>query len=266
MLKIILIIIAIWLLIWIFKLWSGANFIKKEFARCNILVFGAKGTGKDLLFNKAIKKRKKEYLSNIDYGGKFEEVELASVSLGDNSFENFIDGNIKIVNKNNNWEGKDIYFSDLGVYTPSHEDNRLNKLYKSLPIYAALQRHLYRSNFHGNSQAIIRTWKKLREQGDGYFRTRSTFKLPFLPVLITRAIYYSEYDSAEKCLLPMKMRGLSNDANRALIEQHRATHGVIKEVWFATNIKRLKYDTYYFHKKVFGMTYKDWKKQNKIKK
>jgi hypothetical protein len=125
----------------------------------------------------------------------------------------------------------------------------------------ALQRHLYNSNFHGNSQALIRTWKKFREQGDGYIRSRATFKLPFLPFLVTRAIYYSEYESAEKNVLPMRTRGLSNDFNRAMIEEHRAVYGEVKELYFVTNIKKLKYDTRYFHELVFGVSAKEWKKQ-----
>lgn len=79
--------------------------------------------------------------------------------------------------------------------------------------------------------------------------------------LVTRAIYYSEYESAEKNVLPMRTRGLSNDFNRALIEEHRAVYGEVKELYFVTNIKKLKYDTRHFHEVVFGFSAREWKKQ-----
>lgn len=259
--------VSFFALFWLLKFYFDKKFLVSQFKRNNVLVFGAKGTGKDLVFQAVINKRKKEkYLSNINYGGSYSALDLKDISLGDNTFDNFILGMVSPIKKINEWENQDIYFSDLGIYLPSHYDSMLTKNYKSLPISMALQRHLYNSNFHGNSQSIKRTWLKFRELGDGYVRVRGSKKLlGFLPYLVTECYYYSEYESAEKMLLPMATRGLKNDYNRALIEQHKATYGEIKKLYIVNKIKNIKYDTRYFHKVVFNETYKEWQKKTDLK-
>ena len=44
-----------------------------NFKKCNVIVFGKKGTGKDLIFQKVINCRKDTYYSNISYGGNYKD-------------------------------------------------------------------------------------------------------------------------------------------------------------------------------------------------
>lgn len=258
MLVVLLIIIAIILFI-ILKLYLNNRFLVRKFKDNNVIVFGAKGTGKDLLFQNVIRLRKKEkYYSNIDYGYDYETIALKDISVAPNTYDNFILSKITTLKKREEMEGKDIYISDGGIYLPSQYDTMLSKLYPSFPIYYALSRHLYNQNLHINAQALNRIWVKLREQADHYFNTRTSFKIG--PFMFTRVIYYKEYTSAEKKILPMKIRGLSNNANRALIEQHRAVYGEIKAMYTVQPIKSIKYDTRYFHKLLFGFVWVPKKK------
>ena len=61
----------------------------KEFKRSNVIVFGKKGTGKDLVFNYVINKRKETYYSNIDYGGDYKYIETKDLTTG-NTYVDFI--------------------------------------------------------------------------------------------------------------------------------------------------------------------------------
>lgn len=249
-----LIIFFIILIVVVLRLYFNNRFLVKKFNDNNVIVFGAKGTGKDLLFQNVIRLQKnKPYYSNINYGYKYNHILLKDLSVSPNTYENFILGNISLIPKNNEMEGKHVYLSDLGVILPSQMDTQLTKLFPSFPIYYALSRHLYNQNIHGNSQALNRIWIKIREQADHYFHCRTSFKIG--PFMFTRAIYYSEYKSAEQRILPMKIRGLNNNVNRALIEQHRAQFGEISSRYFVQPVKKIKYNTREYHKILFGFVY-----------
>lgn len=222
-------------------------FILKCFKKGNIIVFGNKGKGKDLVFQKVIKWRKnKSYLSNLDYGFKYEPIALKEIDIG-NTYNNFIKEDIKISNKQS-FENKDIYISDCGVYLPSQHDSTLHKEYGSFPIFYALSRHLYNNNVHTNVQNIEREWKALREIGDGFIWCRKTIKI--FGFLITFCVYYDKYQSAVNRLLPMKKPKVLE--GRSVYEQYKATNGIIKKFFIINRIKTIKYDTRAFHEKVFG--------------
>lgn len=53
-----LIFAVIALIVLVIKCIKGKRFVIRQFERCNCIVFGKKGTGKDLLFNLAINGRK----------------------------------------------------------------------------------------------------------------------------------------------------------------------------------------------------------------
>ena len=71
------------------------QFILRNFRRSNVIVFGKKGSGKDLLFQWVIHKRKKEeYYSNISYGYKFNYCSLLDVSVFPNTYETIVNDEI----------------------------------------------------------------------------------------------------------------------------------------------------------------------------
>ena len=230
------------------KYQSNKKELLKRFKGGNVLVFGAKGKGKDLLFQKVIQWKKKEkYYANMPYGYNYEKITLKELDIG-NTYHNFISENINKIDKIKEMENSDVYISDVGVYLPSQYDSVLHKTYPSFPIYYALSRQLYANNIHANSQNLERAWKALREQADTFVWCRETIKLPF--ILITRVIVYDKYQSANARLLPMK-RKLMNKEHNALYEQYKATNGLIKPMYVINFKRAIKYDTRYFAKLVF---------------
>lgn len=81
----------------------------------NVCVCGLRGRGKDLLMSNVAVRRGLDYISNIDYGGKYHEFNYTELNCGKNTYSHFIDGNV------NYYEypfpdGTDIYLSDAGIY------------------------------------------------------------------------------------------------------------------------------------------------------
>lgn len=202
-----------------------------EFKRCNVIVFGKKGSGKDLLFAHAIALRNELHYSNINYNGLTEVRPLTDLSVGDNTFEDCINGTIRKFDPTFE-ENKDFYVSDGGIYLPCQYNKQLNEFYPSMPMFYALSRHLYNMNVHVNVQALTRLWDKLREQADSYIRVLKTVdKGEYLQVSV---ITYDSYNSAERGLLP------SND------KQFTATNGEVTARKFRIYKNELEYDTRYF--------------------
>lgn len=221
--------------------------LKKRFDKGNVIVFGNKGKGKDLVFSKVIGWRNKPYYSNINYGGDYEFISLQEIDVG-NDFNNFIKESINQVEKRVEMEGKDVYISDAGIYLPSQFDTTLHKTYKGLPIYYALSRHLYANNVHTNVQNLEREWKALREMGDTYIWCRNTINI--LGVLVTECYIYEKYETACARMLPLDVNILDKDDNLSK-KQFDATNGTIEKIYIFNPIKSLKYDTRAFAKKVF---------------
>lgn len=145
----------------------------KEFRRCNVMVFGKKGSGKDVIFAHVIALRGEKHYSNIPYDDNTEVIELYEINAGDNTFEDCINGEIEKFDPRFD-EGCDIYVSDAGIYFPNTLNEKLDKLYPSMPVFMALSRHLYHNNVHTNCQALGRPWKKIREQADSYIQVLRT--------------------------------------------------------------------------------------------
>lgn len=215
-----------------------------HFRHCNVLVGGKKGSGKDLLFQYVINKRKRAYYGNILYGGKGKKIQLTDVSCAPNDYEHIV--NNKIVKQPHHFKEKcDIYISDIGVFLPSYMDSKLYNKFPSMPVFYALSRHLYNNNVHCNCQNIERGWKALREQADFYIIVKRTYKLPFL--LITKIYTYDKYESARQNLLPIKTR-LINKYSKAEADVFRATNGDIRCGYIFQWKKTIKYDTRAFEK------------------
>ena len=139
---IIFVVLGIGLLIALFWLIKQALFthnVIRNFKKCNVVVAGKKGTGKDLVFNKLINKRHDFYYSNIKYGGKCKLISLKQVSVYPNTYDDFINEKVTKIPRTFR-EKKDIYISDGGIFLPSYKDSVLYKTYPSMPIFYALSR------------------------------------------------------------------------------------------------------------------------------
>ncbi len=243
-------ILLIVLLVFLVKSFLIKREIVQDFARNNVIVFGKKGCGKDLLFSEVIRKRKAPYVSNCDYGGPgYMPFKPSQISLAPNDFRSFIDDKITTIKKDDSLEGVDFYLSDGGIYFPSQYDGVLDKKYPSLPIFYALSRHLYASNFHINTQALGRIWLKIREQADTYIKACRVIKLPFF--LIVKVRIYDKYESALNDVRPLKVAKLNKYA-KSEANMFKASQGYIKEGYIIIRKKTISYDTRLFHRKVFG--------------
>lgn len=248
-LKIILILLLLVVIAVVWRLEKNAKFIAGRFEQGNVIVFGQKGKGKDLIFQKIIRLRKKKYFSNVNYGYDWNYISLGELRLGNNTYESFIEGAVEVVEKNEQLEGADIYISDAGIYLPSQYHYLLDKKYKSLPIFYALSRHLYNNNVHVNTQALNRVWDKLREQADSYFKALRTFR--FCGLLFTKVRYFETYETASENRAPMRRRML-NKYSKALSDEYQAYNGLVFDIWIVQRISKVKYDTRHFHEVVFG--------------
>lgn len=228
------------LLIALISHWLFTSNILNNFKHCNVIVAGKKGTGKDLLFQWVINKRKREsYYANISYGNKYQNIKLLEVSTAPNDYKAIVTDKIQ-PQPHRIREKNDIYISDIGVFLPSYMDSTLYKLFPSMPIYYALSRHLANNNVHCNTQNIERGWKALREQADFYCITKKTIRI--FGFLITKVITYDKYESARQGLLPIKHR-LMNKYSKAEVDVYRATNGDIRQGHIIQRIKTLKYNT-----------------------
>lgn len=238
---------AICLLVSIFLVanWSVNLNTLWYFKHTNVIVAGPKGSGKDLLFNWVINKRKDYYYSNIPYGGKHKVIKLQQVSCYPNTYDNIVNDRIE-KQPHMFKEGKDIYISDIGIYLPSYMDSKLYVKFPSMPIFYALSRQLYNNNVHCNTQNIERGWKALREQADFYIIVKRTYKI-FGLIFITKYYSYERYESARQKLLPLKPR-LLNKYSKAEADLFKAQNGEIKKGYIIQLKHNLKYDTRYLEK------------------
>lgn len=221
------------------------------FKESSCIVYGAKGKGKDLIFQKVIyMKRNKPYYSNVYYGYKYYKEPIINLSVAPNTFKKFINDKIELINKQDKYEGVDYYISDAGVYLPAQYNGELNKRYQSLPIYYALSRHLYNSNIHMNTQFLGRAWNMLREQADKFIKANGKIKIG--KWIFVKIMFYDRYESAMANILPMKKPPLFNKYYKAQYEQYTSTYGEIKKGLFLIRIKDIRYDTRVFHKLLFG--------------
>lgn len=228
-------------------LWN-THVIVNQFKSCNVIVCGKKGTGKDLLFQLIIYKRRREkYHANIDYGYNYQHCSIGDLNLNPNTYRDFISEDIKKIKKLHD-DKEDCYISDGGVYLPSQYDSLLHKLYPSFPIYYALSRHTYLQNIHVNTQNLGRIWLAIREQADYYIVCKKVTKI--FGLFIIHYITYDKYESAKMNLLPMGNR-LFNKFSKAEQDQFKATNGEIKKRYSFILKKHIKYDTRAFANLIF---------------
>lgn len=244
-----LLILAVIIIITKIKSYLFLRYCLKQFDRCNCFVFGKQRYGKDLFFQLVIKKRKLQYYANLDYGYKFlNSISVSDLSVSPNTFENLISGDILPIEKKF-VESADFYLSDVGNILPSQYDYLLHKKYPSFPIFYALSKQLYDAHVHGNSQALSRPWKVLREQADFYFECLGTTR--GIGCLKIRVRTYEKYETAKLGLLPFKLPLRSGKEGKVAKAQFDSTHGIIKEGIVKIKIKDIKYDSRAFHELFF---------------
>ena len=247
----ILVLLGIFALIWARRFVDGRNLLVDTFNNGNVIVFGIKGKGKDLIFNKVINARGVNCYSNIQFNKEYCTIKsIKEFSVEPNTYIDLLEDNVKIIPKTLK-EDTDFYISDGGIFLPSQYSNNLCKQYPSLPIFYALSRHLTNSNIHINSQYLGRVWDKLREHADRYIKAEGTKNI--FGFLITKFTYYEKYDSAMSQVSPYKPTGLfKSNESRAEEEKHLATYGTIKTGYIIQHKSRAVYDSRYFHLKIYG--------------
>lgn len=217
----------------------------------NVSVCGLRGTGKDLLIGNVICRRKKPYISNLDYTGDdlFHPLNMSDFDIK-NGYKELITGNIKKYVAPIKYA--DIYISDAGIYLPSQYCNKLNNEYQGLVTYQAMSRQLAHSNVHFNAQNLNRVWDKVREQSDIYILCRKCFVL-FGKIVIQFIRVYERYDSCCNRVRPCRVTTplMARKEQRAMyklyLDNFYNVHGEIKNhilIYF----NKSKHDTFYFEK------------------
>lgn len=205
--------------------------IVKLFDRGNVCVCGLRGRGKDMLMSNVVIRRKLPYVSNVDYGGKYNRFIPSQFDCGKNTYQNFLSG--KVIPYNYPYDdGTDLYLSDAGVYFPSQYCGDLNKNYGYFSTFMALSRHLGDCNVHFNVQNLNRVWDKIREQSDIYICCNSC-KVLFGKLVIQKVTIYERYQSAVDRVPiytpPNVIIGADRKFNIAQEKQrYKIQHGMIK--------------------------------------
>lgn len=216
----------------------------ERFSNSNVLVFGAKGKGKDLLFAHLIYLRNELHYSNMPYNQNSIICTPKHLNLNGNTFKDLINGSVKKFNSKLLY-GADIYLSDVGVYLPSTEHKELDVIYPDLPLFMALSRQLGNHNIHINTQALGRCWIKVREQCDCFIRLLHADI--YDKFIIIDTICYESYQSAEAGFLPNQNE--AEEAQRGSIE-YRSFYIKKNELLYNTNyFASVFYDDYILPKR-----------------
>lgn len=223
----------------------------------SVCVTGMKGTGKDVMLGNVIARKRKTYVSNLDYGGKFVPLCLSDIDMGGNTYKDFCADTLKPMDYPYP-KGADIYISDAGVYLPSQYCNELNKAFPALPTYVAFSRQISRNCVHFNVQNLNRVWDKFREQSDTYIRC-CWCKVLFGKIVIQKITIYDKAESCQARVRPCRVRSplICSGARRDQIDMYRDNffnqHGEVRDAYLVY-WNRSKHDTYEFEKKL-GVKY-----------
>lgn len=224
---VLVIVVAVVLVISISRMLSW-RFVRDCFYRGNVVVTGLRGRGKDVLFSLIINSSKSKFISNVDYTGdnRYLPFKVEDIAVGGNTFLNFIEN--RIVPYDYPYEdGIDYFISDAGLYFPSQEFSRLNKMYPSVPVFQALSRQLGDCNFHCNVQNLNRLWDKIREQADIYILCIKC-KVRFGRFVSLKAYVYDKYQSCVDRVKPMRKRW--GRLGKIEFDKFTAAYGSIRKV------------------------------------
>ena len=220
----------------------------------NVCVCGQRGKGKDMLTANVIARRRKPYVSNIDYtqDENYQELDYSNIDVGKNAYTDLLRGTVKFYQYPYTM-GSDIYISDAGIYLPAQYCNELNRDFKYLPTFFAVSRHVARANVHTNVQHLARLWDKLREQaGDVFIRCRFC-KVFFGKIVVQKVTLYDRYQSAldrvEPCRITVPLiasREVKQNA-QIYLDKFRNTYGMVRN-GILIYVNKSKYDTHHFEK------------------
>lgn len=208
----------------------GIGYVVRMFNKYSVLVAGMRGRGKDMLFANVIARRNKPYISNTDYGGQFIPFDYKKLDVGQNTYDDFITGNVKYYHYPYE-DGTDIYLADIGVYFPSQYCNELNRKYPQMATLQSLLRHLGKAGFHANVQNPNRTYDKIREHYDKFILCRSCHV--FGKLVFQKITVYEDYESFQKRVPVFPLRKPIINLNRRFMWEMQHTnylisHGEIK--------------------------------------
>lgn len=243
--QIIAIVVGVIFLLILFSRLLSWRFVKRCFYEGNVVVCGLRGRGKDVLFSLVTNSSKSKYISNVDYTGdnRYINFNLADINVGGNTFVNFISDRLVPYSYPYD-DGIDYFISDAGIYFPSQECTKLNKMCPSVPVFQALSRHLGDCNFHVNVQNLNRLWDKIREQADTYILCTKC-KVRFKRFVSLKAYVYDRYQSCVDRVKPMKKRW--GRLGKLEFDKFTASYGTIKKVKIF-KILRHDYDSRRFKK------------------
>ena len=212
------------------------------FNNSNVVVFGKKGAGKDVLFALVIYLQNGAHYANMRYNGDTLLLHsLKQLCVGVNTFKALVDGNITKY-KDPFIPNVPIFISDGAVYFGSQYDSEVTNSYPGLPIFLALSRQLGEHQVHVNTQALDRLYKKIREQADAFIKCLRT--VDYGPFMLVDAISYDKYEAALGGILPY----MSSDRTSLDYQKFAGANGEIEYHTFYVDKKWLKYDTHYFAK------------------
>ena len=219
----------------------------------NVAVVGLRGRGKDMLIANVVMRRKKPYVSNVDYGGEHFDFVPSAFDCGKNTYKNFISGNVTPYVFPFP-DGTDVYVSDAGVYFPAQHCNELNRDYGYFSSFMALSRHLGQCNVHFNVQNLNRCWDKIREQCDQYIMCNRC--IVFFGIVFQVVTIYDKYQSAvdRVPLFPVRRPFFNMDRIQRwelAKAQYLISHGEIKRRLLIYR-NRSNYDTRIFRKILGG--------------
>lgn len=223
--------------------------IIRMFEDGNVCVTGLRGRGKDMLMSNVVVRRKKPYVSNVDYKGKKARFKRFYPLDYDtkNSYKDFIDGKLKPYQYPHE-DGTDIYISDAGVYFPSQYCSELNKQFGGLVSFMALSRQLGLCNVHINVQNLNRCWDKIREQSDMYIQCNKC--IVFCGFVLQLVTIYENHDSCVARVPPFNMKRPFMNKDRVqqwelAYQKYQCSYGKVqRRILFYRN--KSKYDTRIF--------------------
>lgn len=247
----ILIIVIALLAFWLLRQILAKRYLLSTFDEGNVIVFGLRGRGKDMLFNYVINKRGDPYISNVDYtsGKGYNKLDFSKLDIG-NSRRDFVADDLNYYKYPYN-DGCDVFISDCGVYFPSYDTNSLNKEYPRVPLFNALSRHLGNCNVHCNIQNLNRLWITFREQADLYVKACGC-KCFFKGKLVhLNYRVYDRYAAAMDGVKPFAFGWGIGKEKRMRIAEFQARYGTVKNgsFWF---INSGKYNDRAFRDKLLG--------------
>lgn len=224
------------------------------FRNGSVCVVGQRGTGKDMMYANVIARRKRPYISHIDYKCKdaeWHKLDIQKLDMGGNTYRDLLNNTVKF------WKhpypmGADLYFSDIGIMFPSQYCNELNKEYKSIPLFLALSRQIAGgASCHLNTQSLGRAWDKFREQSDQYILCLSCHVI--LGWVFQKIIIYERADSCQARIRPCRVHapifGRGKTDVKIHLDNFYNQHGKV-EGHFLIYRNRSKYNTNFF-KEVF---------------